>query len=372
MARQRRDVPWLTWRDNGVAYANWYDENKRRSYRQSLDTRDPVEAAKRFGKFLIDGPARPVGDAGLTVSQALDDYQRQHVEAKDDRGRPLVADTERQITIIGHLKAYFGDASLVSVGPLESRSYVDARRKGLIGGGKRRKTKVGSDNTIRRELNCLVAAFNHAVKWGKLPDDTKCRIELPAESRGEGVKWLTKDQLRAALKKADSPLRDFIMLAYYTGARRKSIERLTKFQVDLTGGHINLMPPESRATKKRKPIVPIYPEIRPVVERLMSESETEWLFGTPRSFYRDFVKLMASLDPPIEAHPHLLRHSRATHLLFDGQTIYFVAKLLGDTVATIERVYGHYSTDFLQTDHGLHEHDGKRKSAEERMGEMLA
>lgn len=354
MARQRRDVPWLTWRDNGVAYANWYDEDKRRSYRQSLDTRDPIEAAKRFGKFLIDGPARPVGDAGLTVSQALDDYQRQHVEAKDDRGRPLVADTERQITIIGHLKAYFGDASLTSVGPLESRAYVDARRKGLIGGGKRRKTKVGSDNTIRRELNCLVAAFNHAVKWGKLPDDTKCRIELPAESRGDTIKWLTKQQVRWLLEAADGHLKDFILLAYYTAARRESIERLTRFQIDLAGGHINLMPPGARATKKRKPIVPIYPEIRPTIERLLAESETEWLFGEPRSFYRDFIAVSQVALQDIEgANPHMLRHSRASHMLQDGEDLFKVAKLLGDTVATVERNYAHADVEFLATDSGV-------------------
>jgi integrase len=44
--------------------------------------------------------------------------------------------------------------------------------------------------------------------------------------------------------------------------------------------------------------------------------------------------------------PHTLRHSRATHLLQAGVPTWDVAGLLGDTVATVERVYGHHSPDY--------------------------
>lgn len=338
MPRQRQDVPWLTWRDNGVAYANWYDGA--RTHRKSLDTRDPVEAAKRFGRFLIEGPTDPRRDAGLTVNAALDDYDREHV-------RPNVVDKVRQENIFVHLRGYFGDTLLKGIGPLESRAYADARRQGLVGGGKRRKDRRGSDSTIRRELNCLVAAANHAVKWGRLPVGDMPRVELPAETTREEVKWLTKEQLREALEAATGDLHDFIQIAYYTAARKRSIERLTKFQVDLQNGRINLRPPGSQATKKRRPVVPLYPEIRPIVERRIAASNNEWLFAPNADFYRPFVKLLAKKD--IEAHPHMLRHSRATHMLMDGEDIYKVAKLLGDTVATVERVYGHFSPEFLAT-----------------------
>jgi hypothetical protein len=35
-------------------------------------------------------------------------------------------------------------------------------------------------------------------------------------------------------------------------------------------------------------------------------------------------------------------------MLQDKVGIYAVAKLLGDTVATIDKTYGHHSTDFLK------------------------
>lgn len=369
MPRKRRDVPWLEFRANGYAYANWYDADTGRTNKQSLDTKDPKEAAIAFGHFLIEGPRSKRASSlhGLTVWQAIDDYLREHVEQVDDKGRPYVIDQSRQHAIAAHLKAYFDQgAPLHSVGVLESRGYVAARRAGIVGGGKRRKEKKGADATVRRELNMLVAAANHAVKWKRLTLADLPQIELPTEERGAEVMWLTKEQLAEALSRAamlaqkDEPtviethLHDFVLLAYYTAARKRSIEKLTKFQVDLANGRINLMPPGARTTKKRKPVVPIYDEIRPAIERLM-ETPGGYLFGGAHDFYRQFRKLMAGMG--IEAHPHMLRHSRATHMLHDGEDIYKVARLLGDTLTTVDRVYAHSSPEFLATSSGVRRAD---------------
>lgn len=377
MARNRRDVPWLTQRENGVYYVNWYDEAKRRSYRQSLDTRDAGDATKAYGRFLISGPARPVGDDGLTVSQVLDDYQREHVDVK-------VVDVQRQKGVIANLKKYFKDDLISSIDIVACRAYGEARRSGEIGGGMKppgpprleappetipeekkekwlrkqelrnakrdeqgRIKRQGSDSTIRRELNCLVAASNHAIRWKRLKAADAPLIELPSENRSTEVKFLTKDQVKALLSAASGHLRDFILLAYYTAARRESIERLTRFQVNLETGRINLLPRGARVTKKRKPVVPIYEEIQPTVKRLYDEAVGEFLFPHGIDFYKPFALLAQACG--FKAHPHMLRHSRATHMLMDGEDIYKVARLLGDNVKTVDDVYGHAVPEFLET-----------------------
>ena len=176
-------------------------------------------------------------------------------------------------------------------------------------------------------------------------------IELPREMRHSDVPWLTKEEVQRAIETAEGRLRAFIQIAYYTAGRRRSIERLRKSQIDLKLSRVNLRAPDEttaqRTSKKRRPIVPLFPEIRPVVERLMDESKSEWLFGEPISMYRRFSNYMKSIGLGGKGNPHILRHSRATHLLLDGVPIYDVARLLGDTITTVDRVYAHHSSEDL-------------------------
>jgi integrase len=357
MPRARRTLPWLDER-NGVFYACWYDEAKGRNLRESLRTKDEQQAKHRFAEFLVGGPKHVGRPAGLTVSLVLDDYFREHVT-------PHVSDTLRQKYAIRHLKDYFTDTPIADVDIPKSRGYAEARRKGLIGGGARCKNKVGNDSTIRRELNVLIAAANHAKEWRRLTADQLPQVELPTEAPAAGVQWLTKGEVSALFKAADDLAKgssgeakqraenvaSFLRMLYYTAARRRAIEHLTRFQADLKNSRITLAKPGEKMTRKRKAIVPLYPEIRPDVERLLEAADTEYLFGGNRDFYREFVAVCKAAK--ITAHPHMLRHSRATHMLMDGESIYKVARLLGDTVATVERVYGHWSTDYLATESGL-------------------
>ena len=46
--------------------------------------------------------------------------------------------------------------------------------------------------------------------------------------------------------------------------------------------------------------------------------------------------------------PHVLRHTRATHLLQKGVDPYAVAALLGDNLSTVLRVYGHHCPGYLE------------------------
>jgi integrase len=346
MPRQRREIPWLHVLD-GTYYVYWYDKAGKRTKRISLQTKDVVEAQKRYADFLANG--QEVFDesrvkTGLTVTHALDDYWRDHVQ-------PNVIDKARQEDATRHLKEWFKTTLLTDIDIPSCRAYADARRTGLVGGGMYRKSKVGSDSTIRRELGVLQAAANHARKWKRITLAEVPVVERPAEGREE-AQWLTLDELTKAVNTADGVLKDFIMLAYYTAGRRSSIERLTRFQVDLKNNRINLTSPHEsaaeRRSKKRRPVVPIDSNVRPVVERLVfANLNSEWLFGTPRNMYHAFRAHMRAIGLAGKANPHILRHSRATHLLQAGKSLWDVAKLLGDTVATVERVYGHHCADHL-------------------------
>lgn len=344
MARPKSTVPWLARRgsaDNGVFYAFWYDPATRRVGRLSLATTDPAEAEIRFADFLLNSrEIRKPRVGALTVAQALDDYYDEHV-AKN------VVAARRQMDAIRNLKAFYKNKALDDVDVPSSRQYAEARTTGLIGGGARRKIKAVTPSTVRRELNVLVAAANHAV-WMKRWKGV-VMVDLPPEKRlgqDDEAPYFSREEI-AQLLETPGELGRFIHLAYFTGARKKSIEDLGRSQVKWRERRILLQRPGKVSTKKRQPIVPILKAMEPALKALCEDGGAERLFECA-DFYRPFKARCAEIGVADErAHPHTLRHSRATHLLQDGKSIYDVARLLGDTPATIERVYGHHSPDHL-------------------------
>lgn len=313
--------------------------------RESLKTKDQSVAYARFAEFLVAGAKSAGRPAGLTVAVAIDDYVKEHV--------PSIAAPKEQIRMAGMLRAFFGNRLLKEIDIGASRGYCEHRRRNKVAGAHPAKDKgddwVVSDTTLRRELNVLIAVANHAIKWRRMTPTDMPSIELPAPNKPKAIKWLTKAQVRMLFNACEGPVRDFCMIAYYTGARRRSIENLTRFQIDLKAGTINLLGRNDRVTKKRKPMVPIYPEIRPIIERLMASTKDERLF--PRNGF--YVRLRAAavdVGIPGVVHPHMLRHSRATHMLMDGESLYKVARLLGDNPSTVEKVYAHCNVEFLATE----------------------
>jgi integrase len=345
MPRPRSGTPKPIWRD-GWAYATWYDANSRTTKRVSLGTQNAIEAAARFAHFLVEGEAftAPHAPGQLTASEALDAYLLEHVNLR-------CADPGRQEIAARNLKAFFKDTLLSEIDIPKSRAYAAKRLAGEIGGDRHGHRKVAAGPTIRRELNVLIAAANHAVRWKRLNADKLPQIELPTDSgisADDEAPFYSKAELQGLIDAAEGELKWFIMLAYYTGARRASVTDLLRSQVKWDQKCIVLQKAGKRATKKRQPIVPILTGgMTLALKRLWELSEGREKLFSDLDFYRRFKSLCRRLGMADRSHPHLLRHSRATHLLQDGVSIYAVARLLGDTVQTVERVYGHHSHESI-------------------------
>lgn len=202
-------------------------------------------------------------------------------------------------------------------------------------------------STIARELTVLRAACNHAVKWERL--DKAPQFEIPTNLPKRDV-WLFKDELRALMREADDPIFSFIKLAYGTGSRRSAIEKLEWDQINFARKTISLAKPNERVTCKRRPTVPMG-ELHSWLVSIYPERKNQFVLGTNRDLLYDFQKVceragLTTVEqrdgrPAGKVTPHVLRHSRATHLLEDGVSIYAVAKLIGDSPMTVQNVYGH-------------------------------
>jgi len=322
MARPKSEIPWLEQRSNGVYYVHWYDADRRRTMRHSLKCQDAEQAKAAFGRFLLGGAAALRRDKTLLgVGAAVEAYLTEHAEVN-------CADAERQRTIGTHLVSFFQGTPLSRIRIPESRAYAAQRD--------------AAPATIKRELGMLMAVTNHAVKWGRLPKNDVPIVEYPSIPKTE-ISIFTPAEIKR-LMEAGGPAWSFVVLAYFTAARRRSIETLKRSQVDLERRLVNFNKPTDKVTNKRRPKVPLNDACVFHLENLMKLSNTQYVFGKPKSFYRPFRSLCKRVLGR-ECHPHMLRHSRATHLLQAGQDIFKVAGLLGDTVKTVESTYGHHTPE---------------------------
>lgn len=352
MPRKRSNLPWLDER-NGIFYVFEYNPVTRRTDRRSLKTDNEAVARGKFAAYLTGGRTisgeRADRDAGLKAGTALDDYFNEHIMLKSD-------DIPKVKRVLIALKQHFADVLVRDIDIPMCRGYVDRRVRGEIRFIRHGKVMTASPGYCRVEMSYLVAAINHARRWKRITLADVPFIELPPSAPAR-TRHLSYEELAKLRETADEwsdkavgyeRVKWFIELAYYTAGRRASIERMNPKQISLDLNRINLAKEGERKTKKRRPIVAIHPELRPTVELLLKRyGQRNYILGSAACLSSEFREV-ADAAGLHDVTPHTLRHSRATHLLWQGVDIWTVAKLLGDTVQTVERVYGHHCPEFME------------------------
>ncbi len=303
----------LTWYRDAWAVV-WRDH--RGTQRRSLRTADRAEAERRLADFKAQ-IARP----NATVADAVASYMQTRPEAKR---KTLEYRFKATLPFFGHYRPDQVNEAL-------TRQWI-ATQTGKATG------------SLRSELNYLIAALNHAKATGwdiplPRPGKPRERVLSPAE-----VKALLKASRHSARH-----IRLFIVLALGTGARKSAILQLTWNRVDLARNRIDLRTGSESATKRRA-VLPMNRRLRRYL-RIVHRTRTcnhvieygskpilDVKTGLTAAFKRAGIK---------GASAHTLRHTAATIMVGKGVPLQDVAAFLGDTVATVERVYAKWQPDFL-------------------------
>ncbi len=324
---------------NGIFYIVWSEpvvgvdgKKTSRTKRRSTGTGNRQEAEETLAGFILhkDKQAEP-GDTPLSF--ILADYWDEHGQHLHSKERTGIA--------IRHLGDFFGSTPVSGLSRKKTDEYGAARRAGRIG-------RRASDGTLRRELGILVAAMNHAVREGRLAVKDVPYVHLPSEPAAKD-RWLTENEaneLREACG-GNARIRLFIEIGLATGARKRAIEDLTWFQVDIKRGIIDFNPPGRVQTKKRRPRVPISNELMPFIEAAKREAKNEYVLGERGSVRTAFTAAVRRAGLK-KVTPHTLRHTLATWMAQAGRSFYEIGAVLGDTPSTVERKYSHHSPSYLR------------------------
>ena len=331
----------------GIWEIRWSERG--RSRRLSTRTGNLREAQTTLAGFLTEAD-RDDGRAPQSVDNVLDHYYRQHVV-------PNVVDKDRQTTIIRWLKQDIGQLDVLELTSERVLAYADKRRRGVVGPIGRKVT----DSTIRRELNCLQSAFSYAVKTRLILSTDSPHIPMPSESEPRDF-WLTEDEMDALLTQAREDslaagevtrAHRFVLIAYYTAARAGVITALRWDWIDFDRDLIRF-DKAKRQTKKRSVSVPMTGRLKTWLEQAKREADTDLVMGDTTSIRRALEALCRRTaretgnERFLQVHPHALRHTSATHMMRAGVDPWQVAGMLGDTLATVIRVYAKHAPDHLR------------------------
>lgn len=333
-------TPILQLRDNGWFYACW--TVGRRSYRRSMNTKDRTAAEARFAHWLLIGGHHIVADNAtpvFTVAECWSVYDAKHVQ------RNVVA-TETTAYCWRSLEPHFGALTVAQVNQDQVDAYVAKRTSGRLG-------RAVKPQTCRKELAALFAALRFCARKPQAMFSSTIIEDVVLPEDGEPRdRWLKTDEMQrmidaaARLRRGSVLTRGerFLWLALETAARKQAIMELTWDRVDLETGTIHYDVPGAKRTSKRRSSVPISRALRPILARAYMERQNELVMGAATEIW-PVVKAIAKEARVADVSPHTLRHTAATHMARRGVPLWKIAKILGNTLAMVERVYAKWAPE---------------------------
>ncbi len=320
-------------------YIRFIDTDGKQKER-STGTKNRAEAEEALETFLRERrvalTSQAIHPTKMTVAQILEDYAR-FIENEREASRFGYA--------IEHVLDFWEDSTLDKVNKETIKAYVESspRAKG----------------TVRRELTCLRAAINHAVSMNRVLPIAKLSIPKGGKPKD---RWLTRTEmarlLRAAGRECRSKftLRLFILIAFYTGARRNAIMELEWSQIDFETGTIDFNKPGQEETNKRRAKIPIPKKLLPHLQRQyrFSKDKNLFLFHQRHAPYNRVQSIVKGFRTACkraglqDVTPHTLRHTRVSLLVQSGEKISDVAAFMNMSFPTLERVYAHHNDQHIR------------------------
>jgi integrase len=256
------------------------------------------------------------------------------------------------------LLSFFGDKPLDKITPEEVERYKTSRAaefKTVRGKDKKRiQTKQRlRPATVNRELACLRALFNHAIK-GDVPlrnPISKTAAKVLREDN-EQTRVLTYDEQGKYLAKASPMLFDVATLMLETGMRPEEVYRIQLENVHLSDNYLFNPYGKTKAAKRRIKLTAtvksiLEQRIKDAAKRTRNRHEAAYLFPCEADATRPLPGIQSAHSRALREskvapfRPYDCRHTWATRAVEAGIDLVTLAAMLGHSKINMVLRYAH-------------------------------
>lgn len=278
------------------------------------------------------------------LRKTLNDVAPKYFEWQRENGKPRAYTDERAYN--KHIRDSLGNKALFEVHPfLLEKFKTELKEKGL------------APATIRDILGVIRIIYNKAVLWGLYQGQNPIKgVKMPTlnNRRERFLSHEEADLLLTELAKTSKQLHDMALLSLHCGLRAGEIFNLKGHDLDFENGLINISDPKNKASRKAF----MTEAVKAMLQARGPEKPEELVFkdkrhgGKIKEISSSFEKVVTRLgfnkgisDPRQRLCFHSLRHSFASWLCLQGETILTVKELLGHKSLAMTERYSHLIPD---------------------------
>jgi len=199
----------------------------------------------------------------------------------------------------------------------------------------------GKDTTAGRVLIMLKTIFNKAVEWGRCDTNpTKGITPYKFKSRDRFIQPEEMPRFFAALdKEPNERLRDYILIALYTGQRKRNVLAYRWDNIDFENKTLYIP-----MTKNGEPQrIPLPSQAVEILERIRETNKSEWVFPSDTS-------ASGHLEEPKKAWKRLLKNANLQNLRIHDlrRTLGSIQAINGTSLQIIGKSLGHKTPEATQ------------------------
>ncbi|RKY89045.1 tyrosine recombinase XerD [candidate division KSB1 bacterium] len=221
-----------------------------------------------------------------------------------------------------------------------------------------------SNRSISRKISCLRVFFRFLVKENMIDINPAATIGIP-KIKKTLPEVLSVEQINKGIDEIEETtpvdIRDksILELFYISGIRLRELVNLNLMDINFFNKTIKVM---GKGSKER--IIPVGNTGLKAIKKYLSATgrynpgnfyKKEPLFKgrtgkriSVRTVQRVVEKRFANIAEKLKVHPHILRHSFATHLLERGADLKTVKELLGHENLSTTQIYTHITSEQMK------------------------